>query len=325
MAHFLIADDEPNVRKSIRTLIELDKENDHTYEEAEDLMSILQTVSTSNEREPFDLILLDHNLGGSTGLNAIEKITKYCGDTYCEHRVVVITGSHERELASAYAELGAIGHINKPISEVQFWSTIDAALKRRELYVDKKLDWESALEILDNLGILEGIESLKNAGEQYEALKEIHSNLLKDLQSAGLKEQQIARAYDKASEALNQSPGSFESIYTFLNSFGYTKPFVRDIKDIFKTNRLQFIALQSYLQRISLNPQVYMLKHLSGDAPGHYEYRVGRSFRLYFRYTEERKIILERFGDKSIQPRILSYLSGSQDVDISLAKTPANI
>ena len=325
MAHFLIADDEPNVRKSIRTLIELDRKNDHTYEEAEDLMSILQTVSASNKQEPFDLILLDHNLGGSTGLDAIEKITKYCGDSYCDHRVVVITGSHERELASAYAELGAIGHINKPISEVQFWSTIDAALKRRELYVDKKLDWESALEILDNLGILEGIESLKSAGEQYEALKEIHDNLLKDLQSAGLKEQQIAIAYDKASEALNQSPGSFESIYAFLDSFGYTKSFVQDIKDIFKTNRLQFIGLQSYLQRISSNPEAYMVKHLSGDAPGHYEYRVGRSFRLYFRYGEDRQIILERFGDKNIQPKIMRYLNSSQDTNISQTKASANI
>lgn len=321
MAHFLIADDEPNVRKSIRTLIELDKKNNHTYEEAGDLMSIVQTVSTSVEQEPFDLILLDHNLGGSTGLNAIEKITQYYGNSYCEHRVVVITGSHERELASAYAELGAIGHLNKPISEVQFWSTIDAALKRRELYVDKKLDWESALEILDNLGILEGIESLKIAQEQYEALKEIHSNLLKDLQSAGLKEQQIAIAYDKASEALNQSPGYFESIYAFLNSFGYTEHFLRDIKDIFKTNRLQFIALQSYLQRISVNPKSYMVKHLFADAPGHYEYRVGRSFRLYFKYTQEPKIILERFGHKNIQLKIINYLSSSIDVDISQAKT----
>lgn len=320
MAHFLIADDEPNVRKSIRLRLEADDTENHTYEEAGDLLSILKAVKSSEEsedKEPFDLILLDHDLSGPTGLDVIEKITRLIGDSYCEHRIVVITGSHERQLASAYAEQGAIGHLNKPVDETQFWSTIDAALRRRELYVNKKLDWESALEVLDNLGILEGIESLKGVSQQYEALQEIHNNLLRDLQTAGQRDKQIAQAYQQASEALNQSPGSFESIYSFLREFGYTFRLVKDIEDIFATNRLQFIALQSYLKRISDNPKAYRIKHLIPGATGHYEYRVGRNFRLYFRYSGDNKIILERFGHKNVQAKIINFLDGSQDGDIS--------
>lgn len=220
--------------------------------------------------------------------------------------------------------MGAIGHLHKPINEAQFWSTVDAALTRRELYVEKKDDWEAALELLNDLGIIEGIESLKAVTEQYAALNSIHQNLLNDLQAAGQREQQIALAYTKATQALNNSPGAFQSIFTFLQTFGYTRPFLEDVEQLFRCDRLHFVALQSYLQRISLNPEAYMTKSLHPSAPGHYEYRVGRSFRLYFRRAEAGRITLERFGHKTVQPKILSYLGQSHDQDISLLEVATN-
>lgn len=317
MAHFLIADDEPKVRSALRSLL---KPQGHTYEEAGDIMSIIEAVEASEAEsgEPFDLILLDYNFQEASGLDAIEGLNTIMGSDYCEHRIVVVTGSQQRGLSSEFAALGAIGHLHKPINEVQFWSTVDAALTRRELYVDKKLDWEAALDLLNNLGILEGIESLKAVNEQYGALKTIHDNLLNDLQAAGQREQQIALAYAEATKALNHSPGTFNSIFAFLKGFGYTRDFLDDIEQIFCSDRLHFFALQSYLQRICQNPGAYMIKALNPSAPGHYEYRVGRSFRLYFRRAEAGKIILERFGNKTIQPKILNYLGQSNDEDISL-------
>ena len=271
----------------------------------------------------FDLILLDYNFEEASGLDAIEGLSEVIGSDYCEHRIVVVTGSQLKGLSSEFAALGAIGHLHKPINEVQFWSTVDAALTRRELYVDKKVDWESALELLNNLGILEGIESLKVITEQYEALDTIHQNLLKDLQVAGQKEQQIALAYTKATQALNSSPGTFDSIFAFLQNFGYTRYFLEDVKQIFHSDRLHFVALQSYLQRISLNAEAYMMKSLHPSASGHYEYRVGRSFRLYFRRADAGRIIFERFGNKTVQPKILNYLGQSEDEDISLVEIAA--
>lgn len=319
MAHFLIADDEPKVRAALVALL---KPQGHTYEEAGDIMGIIEAAEASELEggEPFDLILLDYNFSEATGLDAIEGLNQIMGSDYCEHRIVVVTGCQQRELPGEFAALGAIGHLNKPLNEVQFWSTVDAALTRRELYVEKKNDWESALELLNNLGIIEGIESLKAVSEQYAALDAIHQNLLNDLQAAGHKEQQIALAYTKATQALNNSPGAFESIFTFLQDFGYTRPFLEDVKQIFRSDRLHFVVLQSYLQRISLNPEAYMTKSLHPSAPGHYEYRVGRSFRLYFRRATAGKIVLERFGNKTVQPKILSYLGESKDEDVSQSK-----
>lgn len=323
MAHFLIADDEPKVRAALVALL---KPQGHTYEEAGNILDIIKTVkeSESISGEPFDLLLLDYNFGEASGLDAIRGLNKVIGSDYCEHRIVVVTGCHQRGLSVEFAGLGAIGHLHKPINEAQFWSTVDAALTRRELYVEKKNDWEAALELLNDLGIIEEIESLKAVSEQYAALDTIHQNLLNDLQAAGHKEQQIALAYTKATQALNNSPGAFESIFTFLENFGYTHPFLEDVKQIFRSDRLHFVALQSYLQRISLNPEAYMVKALHPSAPGHYEYRVGSSFRLYFRRATAGKIILERFGHKTVQPKILSYLGQSYDADISLLEAATN-
>jgi CheY-like chemotaxis protein len=317
MPHFLIADDEVHIRKSIRLLLE---SQGHTCEEAGDLLPIIKAIehSESHDGEPFDLILLDYNFDVTNGLEIIEMINEVMGQDYCEHRVVAVTGNYDRSLASQFAESGAIGHLNKPITEVQFWSTVDAALTRRTLYVDKKYDWEAALELLGSLGILERVESLQELTQQYETLKHIHESLLKDLESAGGRDQKVAQAYAKASEAVNQASGSFESIYKLLQGFGYTRSFLSDAEGVFHSDRLHFIALQSYLQRIFQNPESYLVKHLFPGATGHYEYRVGRSFRLYFRKNECGKIIWERFGHKNIQKKIIQCLNKSEESDASV-------
>ena len=319
MSHFLIADDEPNVRSALRALLE---SQGNTCVEAGDMQSIISAVrnSESENGEPFDMILMDYDFRGSSGLVMIEKINQKIRHDYCEHRVVVVTASKQRGLSSEFAMLGAIGHIHKPINEVQFWSTVDAALTRQELFVDKKEDWESAIKLLEELGILEGVESLRAISEQYELLKAIHQNLLNDLQVAGQREQSVAQAYTRATQALNDVPVTFEWIYTFLHGFGYTQLFLKDVEKIFRTDRLHFIALQTYLQRIHENPDAPMVKTLAGLTSSHYEYRVGRSFRLYFRRGEARHIIFERFGHKTVQTEIVKYFGHSTEADISQLK-----
>lgn len=316
MAYFLIADDVPKVRDSIRSLLE---QQNHTYDEACDLIEIMEAVeeSESEEGEPFDLILLDYDFGdGTTGFNAIQQLKEKFGAQFCDHRIVIITGHRNRELPREFARLGAIGHLIKPVEEDQFWATIDSALIRQDLYVYKKEDWESAYELLHNLGLIDGIESLKSTAQQYDALQDIYQKLLSDLQKAGGQQEQIGMAYESASDALNDSPGSLESIFAFLDGFGYTKSFLNDVKDIFKRDRLHFVLLQSYLQKIRANPLDYRIKHLAGGATGHYEYRVGRSFRLYFRRGEGGTIVLERYGDKTQQKQIINYLDQSIEGEV---------
>jgi len=321
MRHFLIADDNHQVRRSFRGLLE---SQHHKCEEAKDIPEILRLVhksqSNTEDANDFDLILMDFDFGdGTNGIQAINYLAKKFGGEYCEHRVIVITGATDRELPAEFARLGAIGHLIKPVNETQFWASIDSALTRRELYVEKREDWESAVKLLDNLGVLEGIEELNTYAQEYENLKTIHEQLLSDLQQAGGRDSQIASSYQYATEALNASPGNFQTIYSFLKSFGFTQKLISDAEDIFHSDRLQFVILQCYLQRIAASPQSYQIKHLAPGATNHYEYRVGRNFRLYFRKAVEGRIILERFGHKKIQPKIISYLDASADQDISQA------
>ena len=313
MAHFLIADDVPKVRDSIRLLLE---PQNHTCDEACDLIEIMEAVeeSESEEGEPFDLILLDYDFGdGNTGFDAIHQLKEKFGAQFCDHRMVIITGHRNRELPREFARLGAIGHLIKPVEEDQFWATIDSALVRQDLYVYKKEDWESAYELLYNLGLIDGIESLKSTAQQYDALQDIYQKLLSDLQRAGGQQEQIGMAYESASDALNDSPGSLESIFNFLEGFGFTKSFLEDVKEVFKRDRLHFVLLQTYLNKIQDNPLDYRIKHLAPGATGHYEYRIGRSFRLYFRKAEEGQIVFERYGHKNLQQRIISYLDQSTE------------
>ncbi|MEY2984081.1 MAG: hypothetical protein RLZZ568_698, partial [Cyanobacteriota bacterium] len=224
LANFLIVDDEPDVRSAYAALV---RGEGHTVETAENVKKARKAVvnSESANGEPFDLILMDYDLGGLTGLDAIQAINDKMGNEYCEHRTVVITGIRDRVLPEQFAELGSIAFLNKPIAEDQFWSTINLCLKRREIFYYKKQDWEEALNLLDELGVLEGIDSLKDASEQYETLKEIYENLLEDLRKAGIRETKIAQAYETATQSLNESSAKFESIFSFLQGYGYTKNF----------------------------------------------------------------------------------------------------
>jgi response regulator of citrate/malate metabolism len=313
MAHILIVDDEAHIRAEWRT--RLIQEN-HTFQEADSIDEAVEAIENSQEQEPFDLILLDHSLGEELGLDLLDEV----GKDYLQYRVLVITGHGTTSLAREYASIGAIGHLIKPVSEAQFNTAIASALERRKIQVEEREDWESAYAVLENLGVLESIDILKSdstkAQEQYEILKSTYDQLLEDLKSAGGQEYAMATAYEKATQTLNDSNGSVEGIIPFLNKFKVTKSFWGDVKTIFKRSRLYFFVLQSYLVRIAENPLAYRIKHLAGGADGHYEYRIGSEFRLYFR-KEANEIILERFANKNIQDEIIKFLNNTHETALS--------
>ena len=314
MAHFLVADDESSVRKSFIGLL---KSLNHTYVEAGNIIEIVSAVKESerDNNEPFDLILLDYDLGGSTGQDAIKRIAKSIGNDYCDHRFIVITGSSRRNLPSEFASLGAISHLLKPVAANQFSATIEHALAKRELYVYKKNDWESALELLSEIGIIENIEKLQVVSQQFEELQYIYNQLLEDLENTR-NEEQIADAYAAASSALNHSRDSFEVLYLLIETYGYTQGFIKDVKEVYQRDRLLFLSLLTYFNRLNTRQSLVLEKCLSPNAHGHFEYRIGRNHRLYFRKDESRKIF-ERFGHKNIQDDIMRYLNGSMPIDIS--------
>jgi CheY-like chemotaxis protein len=314
MAHFLVADDESSVRKSFINLLD---DLDHTYTEAGNVVEIVAAVQESEKdnNEPFDLILLDYDLGGSTGQDAIKHISKWMGSDYCDHRFIVITGSSRKNLPSEFASLGAISHLLKPVSANQFSATIEHALVKRELFVHQKNDWESALELLSEIGIIENVEKLQVVSQQLEELQYIYNQLLEDLKNSR-NEEQVAYAYASASSALNHSGDSFDALFLIIEPYGYTQGFIKDVKETYERNRLLFLSLLTYLNRLTIRQSLVPEKCLSPGACGHFEYRIGRNHRLYFRKNESRKIF-ERFGHKNIQEDIIRYLNGSTQADAS--------
>jgi len=307
MAKFLIVEDEAYIRSQWRQYLE---SGHHLCQEAEDVQEALDAVKISqNEQEPFDLILLDHDLGDEYGLDVIQDTQGISETDYWQHRFIVITAYPNPDLARQYAKHGCIGHLIKPVSQAQFWATIEAALERRDIY-EQQQDWEKAYAVLEDLGLIESLGKLqeenKAINEQYEILRAIHEKLLQDLESLKGNEKEIGEAYERAERTLNISPGSIESIRPFLQPFRCTDAFWKDVEDLFKSNRLGFYLLQTYLKRIADNSTNLPTKAIK-ETNKFYEYRVGRSFRLYYRKIDS-GISMERFGDKKVQPEIIQYL-----------------
>lgn len=313
MAHFLVIEDEKNIRANWCSLLEAEG---HTFEEAATVDEAIAAIeqSESNEGEPFDLLLLDHNLDDETGIQLVQ----FLDEDYCENRVVVITGNKQKSLPTEYATYGSIAHLMKPVSRDQFYATIDSTLERRSILVERRQDWEDAYRLLEEIGLLDSLEKLQIeahvACSQYSQLYSTYQKLLEDLERTGGREQKIAAAYEKATSSLNSAEASFDSLYEFLEGFAYTQSFLKDVREIFNSDRLQFFLLQAYLKRIRENPQSQRIRNLTETA-GHCEYRIGRAYRLYFRF-EQPLNVLERFGNKKLQPKILEFLKKTTEPPI---------
>jgi CheY-like chemotaxis protein len=308
MAHFLVADDRDRVRAQFALWL---KQNNHTFQEAVDILDVLDKVELSEQVEPFDLILLDHDFGGGEyGYMALEKLEPH----YREHRVLVITANPDEELGEIYAELGAIGHLIKDITRAQFNVTLRSALKRRERFLMKQ-DWEQAIEVLEHSGILGSYEQLSQdyAGlsTQLDNLRSINEQLQEELSNAGSQEAKLSEAYARASESLKKLPGNHKVIYPLLKDYYVTEAFINDVEHIFSHDRLMFCGLMESLQKIRENPK-YRIKKLAGTDQAHYEYYVRRSYRLYILLPNASsatdRATLCRFSKKEDQPQTIDNL-----------------
>jgi len=311
MAHFLLVEDEAEICETWANWL---AEEQHTTEQAHTYLEAVRKIwaSEQDNGEPFDMILLDHSLeplgGGYFGIDVLRRITERLGQEYTEHRVIVITAHRDRELVTSYSRWGVLGYLLKPISKDQFFATIINALERREIYVERRDDWEAAVRVLEDLELLPNIEQMQRDLAAFQALRETYDRLLEDLRNAAGNEARIRDSYNYAYQAIANNTATIESIIPCLQPFLITESFWGDIEDTFRHERLKFYGLQSYLLRIGKNPNAYRVKHLSGDAPGHYEYRTGITHRLYFRRDGDR-MVLERFGHKNNQREILHFLS----------------
>jgi len=105
MAKILVVDDEEEVRKLLSRFFVGKAYQVLTTETAERAIAIL-------EKEKVDAVLLDINLPGTNGLEALRIIRA----SWPELPVVMISGQQEEDVAKATLEEGAFDYVVKPFN-----------------------------------------------------------------------------------------------------------------------------------------------------------------------------------------------------------------
>jgi DNA-binding NarL/FixJ family response regulator len=104
MTRILIVDDHEVVRRGLKQILIEEFPKAH-ISEAEDSPSALQCLAN----EAFDLVLLDINIPGRSGLDLLEEIKRLQAKT----PVLVLSASPEEDFALRCLKLGAAGYITK--------------------------------------------------------------------------------------------------------------------------------------------------------------------------------------------------------------------
>lgn len=130
MTRFLLADDEPQIRRGLRGLVTrlMEGEGEIEFIEAEDGVDAYEKAVA---RSP-DILLLDIHMPRLKGLDLVEKLNALGRDWI----VVIITGHDEFEYARTALSLQVFDFLLKPVPEAQFRSVLAKArkelAKRRE-------------------------------------------------------------------------------------------------------------------------------------------------------------------------------------------------
>jgi|26BtaG_2_1085354.scaffolds.fasta_scaffold04680_3 FixJ family two-component response regulator/Txe/YoeB family toxin of Txe-Axe toxin-antitoxin module len=310
MANIIILDDEKSITSEFSGYSQA---MGHIAYECQTREDVLDTIDALHEKkEKVDLFILDHDLGeGDTSLKLLRILNKYDYMDY-QNRFIVATGHALVNITKDYAKFGSMGHLIKPIHQSQFNHTVTHALSRIEYFNNQEENWESAYELLEDMKIIDSIDELTTnnikINEQYLALNDIYNKLVSEIKDK--QGEDIVKAYEAASESVNNIKGGFGIIYDYSNGMTFTPKFLEDSEFFYNKDRMLFFRLLSYLKRIGDSPLDYRVKKLNGAGENSYEYRVGRDYRLYFSRHEE-SLQLERFAHKNVQDNIIKSLANS--------------
>jgi signal transduction histidine kinase len=117
--HILIVDDEVGPRESLKMILN-PFYNVHVAEHGTQAVEMLQKF-------PVDLLTLDLQMPGMTGINVLEKVKQHDPDI----EVIIITGYGSLDTAIEGLRLGAFDYISKPFDVHHILSLVDRGLERR--------------------------------------------------------------------------------------------------------------------------------------------------------------------------------------------------
>ncbi|WP_061216022.1 sigma-54-dependent transcriptional regulator [Leptospira santarosai] len=129
-----IADDEPEIRKSLKEILEDENFEVETFSTGKTLLKQLK-----NERP--SLILLDVWLGKEDGIVVLDE----CKKLYPTLPVLMISGHGTIEIAVSATKKGAVDFLEKPLSIEKFLQAIENVIKPEEKYSSIKLEYDEIL------------------------------------------------------------------------------------------------------------------------------------------------------------------------------------
>ena len=121
MYKILVADDHPLFRDAIVNIIGIKFPGSTTYE-TEDIESTLNFLKDNDE---IDLILLDLNMPGMSGLNGLLDLRNQCPTT----PVVIVSAEQEKQKVLQTLSYGAVGFISKSSSKDTIGEAIESVFQ----------------------------------------------------------------------------------------------------------------------------------------------------------------------------------------------------
>lgn len=157
MAHILIVDDEPQIRHSLRDILEFES---YTVSEATDGLNGLAQIKKKN----FDLVLLDIKMPKMDGMETLERIQILRPDI----PIIMISGHANIDTAVEAVKKGAFDFISKPLDLNRLLITIRNAMDKSSLVTEtKKLKRKvSKNKVQDMIGSSEELKQIKRTIDQ---------------------------------------------------------------------------------------------------------------------------------------------------------------
>lgn len=168
----LIVDDEPPIRRFLRTALSA---QDYRVEEAEDGEVGLEFL----KRNPVDLIILDLGLPGIDGLEVVRRLRDQGSAT----PIIILSSRDDENGKVAALDLGADDYVSKPFGMEELSARIRAALRHRLQQEGEKPLFRSgtlAVDLVRRIVTVNGVE-VKLTPREYDLLRVMVSHAGKAL------------------------------------------------------------------------------------------------------------------------------------------------
>lgn len=129
----------------------------------DEALRALDVLYDEEHGAPFDLILMDINMPGLSGIDALKLLKR--DERFHEIPVVMVTVSDEQQILSEALDAGAMDYVSKPVGRLELLARVGAVLRFKK-EMDRRQENERGL-----------LELTANLAEAYAQLEDLNANL----------------------------------------------------------------------------------------------------------------------------------------------------